>query len=273
MEESLKSSGEKIIDNLTSRLKIPIIATYVIVLGFQNWDIIYFIVFAKLDVIDKIHFIKINYSLLDYVCRVFGSLLYAIFLLVLFTLIDFYLIKYLKEFSIGKKNIQEEIASANLLKEYQTKYEKQLIEIETSKSEIDKLDADKKSLISLIEDLNEKDIQNSDALRIGEIILEIKARDSNISLDDALDLLIKILKFIQDEIDYIDLNTIKNYVISDISNYNKVSNENSINGLAILLINMLVKLNYLNFDRKEKTATYIVKNNDELDKLYKIMFK
>lgn len=274
MEESLKSSGEKIIDNLTSRLKIPIIATYVIVLGFQNWDIIYFIIFAKLDVIDKIHFLKSNYDCWDYIRRVFGSLGYAVFLLILFTLIDYYLLKYLKRFSIGKKNIQEEIASANLLKEYQTKYEKLLIDNEETVKNYEIEVKNKKAYIDVVEHLKLKLNETNYSSRLGNIILEIKKNNSNNNIDKKLEILTQILNFIRNKNNPIDVKDIVENSMNDSSNLSSNFNQTDLNNTVMLLLNILLKSNYISFDHTTKPNTiYTIKNDSELEYLYNIFLK
>lgn len=117
MSETTDKIVDKIVGDATSRLKIPIVSTYLCILIINNWDILYFIMFSKVDATSKILYIKSHYDFWDYLLRVGGSLIYAIFILVLFTFLDYYLVKWLKNVSIKKKTVQQQIVDHNTLED------------------------------------------------------------------------------------------------------------------------------------------------------------
>ncbi|WP_353163940.1 hypothetical protein [Empedobacter brevis] len=117
MSETTDKIVDKIVGDATSRLKIPIVSTYLCVLIINNWDILYFILFSKVDATSKILYVKTHYDFWDYLWRVGGSLIYAIFILVIFTFLDYYLVKWLKDISIKKKTVQQQIVDHNTLED------------------------------------------------------------------------------------------------------------------------------------------------------------
>ena len=75
---------ESITNNISSRLKVPIIITYLCVLLIFNWDILYYLLFENDDPTNKIDCIKSTYSELYYT-RIFHCIIISITLIILFT--------------------------------------------------------------------------------------------------------------------------------------------------------------------------------------------
>ncbi|MGV0964770.1 hypothetical protein [Empedobacter falsenii] len=118
MSETLQNGVDKVIDTFTSRLKIPLVSTYVIVLIFNSWDIIYYLIFQTGDVNTKIRYIKSSYNCWSIVGE---SLLYAIALLVTFTIFDAGLTWFLKSIVIFKKQTTDEVQDYNTIKNLKEK--------------------------------------------------------------------------------------------------------------------------------------------------------
>ena len=170
MSETTDKIVDKIVDTATSRLKIPIVSTYIVVLMFQNWDIIYFLLFSKQSVESKILKLKTDFRFEDYILRVGGSLLIAIFFIIIFTLIDYYLIKLLKKYSIKKKEYLEEIASNKILKTLETTNQILSIENEKNKKENEKIQKVNNEFTTIVKDLNLKISNNETSVIIGDLI-------------------------------------------------------------------------------------------------------
>lgn len=136
MSETTDKIVDKIVGDATSRLKIPIVSTYLCILIINNWDILYYIMFSKVDATSKILYVKTHYDFGDYLLRVGGSLIYAIAILVLFTFLDYYLVKYLKDISIKKKGIQQQIVDHSTIDELNTALSIQINEVSKIRSSL-----------------------------------------------------------------------------------------------------------------------------------------
>ena len=114
---------EKIIENIkksiSSRLKVPIILTYVCVLFLYNWDILFYLFFENDAASNKIECIKSTYGDIYY-SRILICLLIAIVLVAIFTVINTLLNSALKWFYRKDKEITSDIENfekINLLTE------------------------------------------------------------------------------------------------------------------------------------------------------------
>lgn len=179
MSETTDKIVDKIVGDATSRLKVPIVSTYLFILIINNWDILFFIIFSKVDATNKILYIKNHYNLWDYFYRVGGSLLYAIAILVLFTFLDYYLVKYLKDISIKKKGIQQQIVDHSTLEDM-----KKIIESVRVKNNklLKNIDDYKKSEVTFKEEfdeLNSKYSNNYEHARLGHFIEDISKLPTN----------------------------------------------------------------------------------------------
>ena len=116
----MEDNQEKIIDKIsniaTSRLKIPIISTYIAVLILYNWDIIYYLFYENGSASSKISFIKCNYHD-EYYFRIFQCLIIAISILIIFTILNTFLSLLLKWFYKKDKEVKEEINSHEKIKQ------------------------------------------------------------------------------------------------------------------------------------------------------------
>ena len=105
---------EKLIDNIgksiASKLKVPIITTYISVLIIYNWDIIFYLIFGDEEAKIKIQYIKDQYGGIHFE-RIAICLLVSILLIVIFTVINTFLNYCLKWFYRKDKEIISEIDS------------------------------------------------------------------------------------------------------------------------------------------------------------------
>jgi hypothetical protein len=105
---------EKLIDNIgnsiASKLKVPIITTYISVLIIFNWDILFYLIFSNDEAKIKIQYIKDEYGTVHFE-RIAICLLVSMFLIIIFTVINTLLNYCLKWFYRKDKEITSEIES------------------------------------------------------------------------------------------------------------------------------------------------------------------
>ncbi|WP_312922167.1 hypothetical protein [Empedobacter brevis] len=182
MSETTDKIVDKIVGDATSRLKIPIVSTYLCILIINNWDILYFIIFSKIDATIKILYVKTHYDFWDYLLRVGGSLIYAIFILVVFTFIDYYLVKWLKNVSIKKKGLQQQIIDHSTLEDLKKVIESLKNENKKLNKNIENFKKEKVDFEEEIIELNSKYSNTYEYVRFGQFIQEInKLPDNNIN--------------------------------------------------------------------------------------------
>jgi len=206
----MEDEKEKLIDKLTSvatsRLKIPIISTYIAVLIIFNWDIIYYIIFQEDSAIDKIEYIKINYHH-EYYYRIFECLIIAITILIIFTVLNTILNLSLKWFYKKDKEVREEIDSHEKIKKLTEQLSIALKEITIlkdkninlssinenlsnnplSKYNFEKSEIAQKELSNIINSLSQNEYGDKQIYSLQEFISLIK-KDPNISLDSLLNI-------------------------------------------------------------------------------------
>ncbi|MBL7706161.1 MAG: hypothetical protein JNM21_11515 [Taibaiella sp.] len=109
---------DKITDAFTSRLKVPIISTYVSVLVIYNWDVIFYLCFQKGEALKKIDYVKATYGPV-YWERLVWCIVLALIVLCAFTVLNT-LINFLMSWFYKKdKEITSRIEQAELIKSLQ----------------------------------------------------------------------------------------------------------------------------------------------------------
>jgi hypothetical protein len=146
---------EKILDgiakSITSRLKIPIIITYLCVLILYNWDIIFYLFMESDAASNKIACIKTSYGSVYYL-RIFICMLIAVLLVALFTIINTLLNLCLKWFYRKDKEISSEIESFEKINSLSEQLSQSLSELKKLKSHIENLE-------TINKDLSRKDLK------------------------------------------------------------------------------------------------------------------
>lgn len=151
MSETSEKFIDKVIETATSRLKIPIISTYIIVLIFHNWDLVYYLLFQSGEATTKIVYIKKNFP--NYWERVFDALFFAIIVLVVFTLVDLILSIALKTVYKAKKKVNDEVNEYKRVEELQNVFKEQNKEIKKLKEALEKNNETIDSYFTTINDL------------------------------------------------------------------------------------------------------------------------
>lgn len=267
MSETTDKIVDKIVGDATSRLKIPIVSTYLCVLIIHNWDILYFIFFSNVDATSKILYVKNHYNFWDYLCRVGGSLLYAIGILILFTFIDYYLVKWLKNVSIRKKGLQQQIVDHNTIKDLNTL-------ISTLRDKVNKLnDENLKQLDFNSQHVNKINILNSDIstlenkinndidiIRFGNFMNELIKIDNEFNLQKLKMVLLNLNNRLKD----------KNVVLfSEIFRNHELTNgPDGIKPIHEIVL-LLIKYEYLNM-KEIKIGSYELSYNKNIDFIYSL---
>lgn len=192
MNETANTLINKVIDNTTSRLKIPIVSTYLFVLIFKSWDILFYLFFEKKSALEKINYIKIKYP--NYWSNIFESVGIAILIIISISLLDMTLTYCLKEISIIKKKSTDEINNYKIvesLKKINSQLTKDFNELNDQKTQLDK---DKAQQTILIDSLNSRLNSTSQDATIGRLIL-ISIIDSDDRVK-SFDLLQKVFQYI-----------------------------------------------------------------------------
>jgi len=134
MSETSEKIIDKVIDNATSRLKIPIVSTYIIVLLFHNWDLVYYLLFQSGEATTKIAYIKKHYP--NYWGGIFEAVGIAICVLVVVSLLDLLLTYVLKEVYKNKKKLTDQINDYKTFEEIQTALSIQINEVVALKEKL-----------------------------------------------------------------------------------------------------------------------------------------
>jgi len=196
MEES--NIIENVTKSLTTRLRIPIIATYLSILIIYNWDILFYLFFEKIPASEKIKVIKETYSD-NYFDRILTCLGIAIIVILLFTVINTILNFCLKWFYRKDKELKTEINDHEKVKilteqlsESIDKNKLLVAEIENLKNinqnlSVQKLkfetsDISKKDYENLLAYLNSKEKKEKYLFSLKELITALR-RDINITQD------------------------------------------------------------------------------------------
>lgn len=109
---------DKITDAFTSRLKVPIISTYVSILVIYNWDVIFYLCFQKEEALKKIGYVKATYGPV-YWERLVWCIVLALIVLCAFTVLNT-LINFLMSWFYKKdKEITTRVEQAELIKSLQ----------------------------------------------------------------------------------------------------------------------------------------------------------
>lgn len=201
MNETANTLINKVIDNATSRLKIPIVSTYLFVLIFKSWDILFYLFFEKKSALEKINYVKAKYP--NYWCNIFESVGIAILIIISISLLDMALTYCLKEISIIKKKSTDEINNYEIvesLKKINSQLTNDLNELNDQKTQLDK-DNTQKSI--LINSLNSQINSTSQDATIGRLVL--------LSIIDSKDRG-KSFELLQTTFNYIIKNTKNNHI-------------------------------------------------------------
>lgn len=133
---------EKILENITKsiteRLKVPIILTYVCVLIIHNWDVLYYLFFEPLSASAKIQYIQKHHGNFYY-ARIVNSLIIAVTLIIIFTILNTSINFCLKWFYRKDKEINSEIESYEQINILTKQLSKSIEEIKSLKSQVENL--------------------------------------------------------------------------------------------------------------------------------------
>mgnify|MGYP000039874004 FL=1 len=152
---------ESITNNISSRLKVPIIITYLCVLLIFNWDILYYLLFENDDPTNKIDCIKSTYSELYYT-RIFHCIIISITLIILFTVINTLLNFCLKWFYKKDKEITTEVENYEKINVLSSQLSQSVTEIKNLKKQIENLKNINESLSSRDLDIDISKISEKD---------------------------------------------------------------------------------------------------------------
>jgi hypothetical protein len=264
MSETTDKIVDKIVGDATSRLKIPIVSTYLCVLIIHNWDILYFVFFSNVDATNKILYVKNHYNFWDYVCRVGGSLLYAIGILVLFTFIDYYLVKWLKNVSIRKKGLQQQIIDFSTLEDLKKVIESLRNSNKKLNRDIEEYKKAEESYIGEISNLNSEYTDSYEYTRFGKLIQEL-IKSSSIDLKDTFFYFNKLLVIFKD---YEKEGLISYDLLSSLSK--NVKEKSAYEEIIIVLQNKeYIKIN--EGDKRRKFTNEIELFENDLDYLYQYL--
>jgi len=246
MSETSEKVIDKIIDNATSRLRIPIVSTYIIVLLFHNWDLVYYLLFQSGEATTKIAYIKKHYP--NYWGGIFEAVGIAICVLVIVSCLDLLLTYILKEVYKNKKKIVDKINNYKSFEELENALTTQINET----VRLSNLNEDLKNQNSkLVENFNNtlKSINDDkNNIDIGRIINNIIHLESPhyISLFDKFNILIELLDFLFNS--FLDK---KKYIKrSDIFS-EKIINDPTKNIVVTSIINNLVELEYIGINKEK----------------------
>lgn len=159
MSETGDKFIDKVIDNATTRLRIPIVSTYIIVLLVHNWDLFYYLLFQSGEATTKIAYIKKNYP--NYWDGIFEAIGIAICVLITVSLLDLSLSWLLKKVYKKKKKITDEINEYKRVDELQNAFKEQTIEIKKIKEDLTKSNG---TIDTYFENINElkQELKNYD---------------------------------------------------------------------------------------------------------------
>lgn len=127
MNETSDKVIDKIIDNATSRLRIPIVSTYIIVLLVHNWDLVYYLLFQTGQATTKIAYIKKHYP--NYWGGIFEAIGIAICVLVVVSFLDLGLSRLLQWVYKEKKIINDKVNNYKTFEELNTSLSIQINEV------------------------------------------------------------------------------------------------------------------------------------------------
>ncbi|WP_312922169.1 hypothetical protein [Empedobacter brevis] len=262
MSETSETFINKTINTFTNRLKIPLVSTYVIVLIFNSWDIIYYLIFQTGDANTKIRYIKSHYNSWSIVGE---SLLYAIALLVIFTIFDAGLTWFLKSIVIFKKQTTDEVQDYNTIKNLDEK-----IRVESQKViELNEKFESTREELKIQVNLNRKYIKEKDFnkkyVSFGKLINSID------DLNSFLNLLIEIKQILKVEDE--DEGIINLYTLIYKLSKNQIQFDN-----IESLLDKLAMYGYINYfqriilleDGTEEEQTHL-KFNENFDYLIKLL--
>lgn len=83
---AIKENYKEVVSHFKSKLKLPIVLTYSIILILYNWDIIYYLIFQKGDVLENILYIKNIDN--DWYHRILNPIFIAVFYALLFPILQ-----------------------------------------------------------------------------------------------------------------------------------------------------------------------------------------
>lgn len=193
MENEKESLIDKITSIATSRLKVPIISTYLIVLTLYNWDILYYLIYQKDTAICKINYIKMHYADMYY-ARIFECLGIAIIILIVFTSLNTLLNYLLKWFYKKDKAVKGEIDNFEKVDELTAQLASAFDEIKKLKEGNSNLNKVNRGLFNkeiINNDLTPQNIAKKELQSLKSSFNESEARDKiNFSFDE----FVKIIK-------------------------------------------------------------------------------
>lgn len=185
---------EKLIDNIgnsiASKLKVPIITTYISVLIIFNWDILYYLIFSGEEAKIKIQYIKDEYGSVHFE-RIAICLIVSMLLIILFTIINTFLNYCLKWFYRKDKEITTEIESFEKITLLSEQLSTALDNNKELNSELETLQNINNSLSTKSLNVNVNEISKKD---FQKLISNLKTRPNNEKFLFSLKELIDILK-------------------------------------------------------------------------------
>ncbi len=157
---AVKENYKEVVSHFKSKLKLPIVLTYSIILILYNWDIIYYLIFQKGDVLENILYIKNINNIWHH--RILNPIFIAIFYALLFPILQVG-INYVFSWFKNKNNELERNEELDNAK-HRFQVQKEISgsqELEVLNNQINSLMVEKNNLNNQISNINEQNEQLS----------------------------------------------------------------------------------------------------------------
>ncbi|HEY4628206.1 MAG TPA: hypothetical protein VIH02_02875 [Flavobacterium sp.] len=192
---------EKLLENIgnsiASKLKVPIITTYISVLIIFNWDILFYLIFSSEEAKIKIQYIKDEYGAVHFE-RIAICLLVSMLLIIIFTVINTLLNYCLKWFYRKDKEITSEIESFEKISLLSQQLSTALDNIKGLSTQLETLQNINNTLSTKSLDINIKDISKKDYQKLisalkskpnsDKLLFSLKELLNNVKLDSNQDI-------------------------------------------------------------------------------------
>lgn len=181
---TIKENYREVVHNFKSKLKLPIVLTYSIVLILYNWDIIYYLIFQKSDALVKMHYIRNIDN--DWYHRILCPVLISIFYALLFPILQVGINYVFRWFKNQNNDLERNEELDNAKHRFQVQKEiSGSQELEALNNQINSLIVDRDNLNNRISDMsqqNEKLLKENMEIThdLNEKIIMLNAQNKNI---------------------------------------------------------------------------------------------